>query len=113
MCDLYENISFLRERVGIKNDTELCKQADVPRAVLTELKSKRTRQVSRQNAEKFCSVLKVSLDEFYGVQKTEKPSAESRELTDTKRKAIDLIMSIEDDAVLEIFIAAMEKAIKK
>lgn len=60
----------------------------------------------------------AALAQYFGVpvsyfDEKEKPSAESRELTDTQRKAIDLIKSIEDDAVLEIFIAAMEKAIKK
>lgn len=59
---------------------------------------------------KICRYFDVPLSYF---EESEKPSAESRELTDAQRRAIDLIKSIDDDAVLEIFIAAMEKAIKK
>ena len=66
---------------------------------------------SDANVAKIANYFNVPISYFDDDEK-EQPSAESRELTDTQRRAIDLIKSI-DDAVLEIFIAAMEKAAKK
>lgn len=57
--------------------------------------------------------MKIQLDDLLAEVEDEVAINRKSGLTDAQIRAIELIKSIEDDAVLEIFIAAMEKAIKK
>lgn len=67
---------------------------------------------SDANVAKIANYFNVPISYFDDDDKDILP-AKSEELTDKQKKVIELVKSIKDDALLEIFIAAMEKAIKK
>lgn len=73
MGNLYEHIDRLAKEQGFKNMTELCREAGVPRATMTELKMGRSRDISKPNAQKLATALGVSLDAVYGNEKTDAP----------------------------------------
>ena len=72
MFDLYEHIDNLRKESGFKNMTALCVAAGVPRSVMSELRSGRSKDLSKPNGMKFAETLGVSLDVIYGTE--EKPA---------------------------------------
>lgn len=71
MGNLYEHIDRLAKEQGFRNMTELCREAGVPRATMTELKMGRSRDISKPNAQKLATALGVSLDAVYGNEKTD------------------------------------------
>lgn len=79
MGNLYEHIDRLAKEQGFKNMTELCREAGVPRATMTELKMGRSRDISKPNAQKLATALGVSLDAVYGNEKTDTASRVSDE----------------------------------
>ena len=71
MGDLYEHIDRMAKERGFKNMTELCREAGIPRATMTELKMGRSRDISKPNAQKLAHTLGVSLDAIYDTEKTD------------------------------------------
>lgn len=63
--NLYERIELLGKSRGFGNVTQLCQAAGVPRAIMTELKKGRSRDISKPTAQKLAAILGVSLDELY------------------------------------------------
>lgn len=76
MSEMYQRIETLCKARGI-NVTQMCKEAGVARAPLTELKMGRTAILSARNADKIASYFGVSVGHLLGNEETEKP-------TDTK-----------------------------
>ena len=66
MESLYDRIELLGKQHGYENMTALCKAATVSRAVMSELKSGRTSELSIKNATKFAKCLNVSVDYLLG-----------------------------------------------
>ena len=70
MFSLYKHIEQLAKEHGIKNVSELCRLADIPRSTMSELNMGRSKTLSPRTAEKFASVLGVSVDEVFGTERT-------------------------------------------
>ena len=71
MDNLYERIETLGKEHGCDNITVLCRAAGVPRAVMSELKSGRTNELSIRNVTKFAEFFGISVSELIG-EKTKK-----------------------------------------
>jgi len=71
--DMYKCIEELCKTRGI-NVTQMCKEAGVARAPLTELKMGRTAILSARNAEKIASYFGVSVGYLLGNEETKKPA---------------------------------------
>lgn len=80
--ELYDRIEALGKGKGYKNMTELCRAADVPRTTMSELKSGRSRELSKTNAEKFGIALGMTYFEVYGDEENTPTGTSRRELTD-------------------------------
>lgn len=81
MDNLYDHIDQLAKERGFKNMTQLCREAGVPRATMTELKMGRSQDISKPNAQKLATALGVSLDAIYGNEKKD-TSASRRPVSD-------------------------------
>lgn len=73
MNEMYNRIEQLCEAQGI-NITQMCKEAEVARAPLTELKKGRTANLSAKNAEKIASYFGVSVGYLLGIDQQKKPT---------------------------------------
>lgn len=76
MDDLYKHIEELGKQNGYRNMTVLCKAAGVPRSTMSELNNGRSKDISKQNAQKFANLLRISLDQVYGTEKAPTPEGE-------------------------------------
>lgn len=85
-------------------------EAGISKAAVTAWKN--GSKCSDANVAKIANYFNVPISYFDDDEK-EQPSAESKELLDARARAIELVKSIDNSEVLEIFIAAMEKAAKK
>lgn len=98
MENLYERIEMLGQQSGYENMTVLCKAASVSRAVMSELKSGRTNELSLKNASKFSKLLNISVDYLLGKEdrqtvdtnngKTSEPQKEKPTLTEKDERDI-------------------------
>lgn len=77
MGNLYEHIDRLAREKGFRNMTELCANAGVSRATMTELKKGRSKELSMPNAQKLAAAMGVSLDTVYG-----RDGGDARQITD-------------------------------
>ena len=110
MSTLYENIKFYCDRLGITG-AKLCAEAEVSKSTLTSLKNGRTKKISTENLSKMANVLGVTIDELLGSDRKEKsPAPEGAELTETQKKAWELIQNM-DEARLAAFIAGAKAMI--
>ena len=104
MSTLYENIKKHCEINGISG-AKLCVETGVSKSTLTSLKTGRTKTISSENLQKFAERLNTTIDELLGAEQKEKsPAPEGAELTETQKKAWELIQSM-DEAKLAAFIA--------
>lgn len=92
MVSLYDQIEALGKERGYKNMTELCKAASVPRAVMSELRAKRTNVLSMKNLMKFSSLLKVSVDSISGSE-----TSSILELTAQDNNLTNALALLQDD----------------
>lgn len=60
---MYEKIQYLCQENGIK-PAQLCKEANIPKSTLSELKQGRTKSLSTQTLSKIANYFQVSLDYF-------------------------------------------------
>ena len=100
MSDMYQRIENLCKARGI-NVTQMCKEAGVARAPLTELKMGRTAILSARNADKIASYFGVSVGHLLGNEETKKPTNQTvdglrglgyYDLTPENRKMIDSLI---------------------
>lgn len=63
MSNMYNVIEGLCDKKGV-NVTQMCRDANVPRATITELKKGRTATLSTMNLVKLASYFNVSIDVF-------------------------------------------------
>ena len=104
MSTLYENIKKHCEINGISG-ARLCVETGVSKSTLTSLKTGRTKTISSENLQKFAERLNTTIDELLGAEQKEKsPAPEGAELTETQKKAWELIQNM-DEAKLAAFIA--------
>lgn len=94
MNDMYRLIEELCRRRNI-NITQLCKETGIPRSVLSELKSGRTKKLSNKYLPLVADYFSVSTDYFLtGEEKNEKPTTtnddELYELLEEIRRNPDL-----------------------
>lgn len=80
MGNLYEHIDRLAKEQGFRNMTELCREAGVPRATMTELKMGRSRDISKPNAQKLAQALGVTLDTVYGNETPDAPKVSDEDI---------------------------------
>ena len=73
LSEMYKRIERLCKARGI-NVTQMCKEAGVARAPLTELKMGRTAILSARNADKIASYFNVSVGHLLGNEETKKPT---------------------------------------
>ena len=101
MEDLYKHIESLGKEHGYKNMTVLCKAAGVPRSTMSELNNGRSKDLSKQNAQKFAYILGVTLDEVYGEETKKAPTQEGeRKVSDDDIKfALWGTREIDDDVL--------------
>ena len=111
MNDMYKRIEILCKEKGV-NVTQMCKEANVARAPLTELKMGRTAILSARNADKIASYFGVSVGYLLGTEdkKTPTANAEGVQYTDMElltafrnadertRDAIRTLLGIKEDA---------------
>lgn len=108
---MYELIeSLCRERdITI---TQMCREAEVPRGNLTDLKMGRQSGLSAKNLQKIANYFNVSVSYLLGGEK-EKPVPETgNELSDVQREAMELIMQLSDEQ-LKVFVASMKAMMGK
>lgn len=90
--EFYERIKRLAKENGL-SVCGLCKSAGVPTSVLYDLKSGRKQGLSRSTAEKISSVLSISVDELYGIEKA--PDAEAPRAEDIE--ALKLLQALPEN----------------
>ena len=100
MNSMYKRIESLCASRGI-NITQMCKEAGVARAPLTELKMGRTAILSAKNADKIASYFDVSVGYLLGNEDTKKPADQKAdglrgkgydELTPENKAIIDALL---------------------
>ena len=98
--DMYKRIESLCHERDI-NVTQMCKEAGVARAPLTELKKGRTSILSAKNADKIASYFNVSVGYLLGSEETKKPADQKADglrglgyddLTPENKKMIDALI---------------------
>ena len=98
--DMYKRIEALCASRGV-NVTQMCKEAGVARAPLTELKMGRTAILSAKNADKIASYFDVSVGYLLGNEDAKKPADQKADglrgagyynLTPENRKMIDSLI---------------------
>lgn len=104
MCTLYENIKMLCDEKGVKPG-RMCIDIGVSKSILTGLKNGTKKNIQTDTAQKIADYFSVSVDRVLGAEQKEKsPTPEGVELSETQRKAWELIQNM-DDAKLAAFIA--------
>lgn len=104
MTTLYNRIEALCGRKSI-TITQMCKDAGVSRASLTDLKMNRKQSLSSTTLSKIASYFGVSVDYLLGHNETKKQLAINGELhlpenlSDDKLRAIQFILSHNDDEI--------------
>ena len=68
MEDLYKHIEEMGKSAGYKNMTRLCEAADVNRALMSDLKMGRSKDISKDTAAKFANLLGCSMESVYGMK---------------------------------------------
>lgn len=81
MSDLYKRIEVLCGDANV-NITTMCKEAEVSRASLTDLKMGRKQSLSADTLSKIASYFGVSVDYLLGNEQKEKAPAESEGISD-------------------------------
>jgi transcriptional regulator with XRE-family HTH domain len=72
LSELYERIEdFCKERKV--NITQMCREANVPRAALTDLKMGRSKELSIKTLERIADYFNVSVDTIIGKEQKETP----------------------------------------
>lgn len=111
MSTLYNRIETLCGRKSI-TITQMCKDAGVSRASLTDLKMNRKQSLSSTTLSKIALYFGVSVDYLLGHNETKKQPAVSSELTQTQMDAISLIHEMSDDQ-LRKFVAIAKTIMEK
>lgn len=100
MSDMYKRIEDLCKNKRV-NITQMCKEAGVARAPLTELKMGRTAILSARNADKIASYFGVSVGYLLGNEDEKKPTGQKAdglrglgydELTPENKAVIDALI---------------------
>lgn len=100
MSEMYKRIEELCKKRGV-NITQMCKEAGVARAPLTELKMGRTAILSARNADKIASYFDVSVGYLLGKEDIKKPADQKADglrglgyydLTPENQKMIDALI---------------------
>ena len=97
MENMYSIIEELCSTKGV-NITQMCQEAAIPRANLTELKKGRTQTLSSKTLQKLSAYFDVPIEHFFGNKKTPTPDNGS------ERNIDDLIEQIRqaDDQTIEM-----------
>ena len=103
MFDLYCHIESLGKQAGFKNMTVLCKAAGVPRATMSELNAGRSKDISKTTAQKFASLLGVTLETVYGTEIKKAPTVSGER--DEADKVISFLSSLPPDRLRGILLA--------
>lgn len=108
MNEMYNRIEKLCEQKGV-NITQMCRDADVPRGNLTDLKKGRTSELSTKSLGKLAVYFGVSIDYFLGEQK-EKPA--DQKASGLRGTGYDLLTPAEKamvDSLIEQLLALRSK----
>ena len=74
MSELYERIeNFCKERKV--NITQMCREANVPRAALTDLKMGRSKELSIKTLDRIADYFNVSVDSIIGKEQKKPPTS--------------------------------------
>ena len=106
MNDLYKLIEELGKGAGYKNMTALCTAAGVSRSVMSELNAGRSKEISKQNAQRFADLLGLSLDVVYGGEQKEKAPAKEAEASEMA----DILQEFRDNPELKTLFSLSRKA---
>ena len=104
--DMYKRIESLCLSRNI-NITQMCKEAGVARAPLTELKKGRTAILSAKNADKIASYFDVSVGYLLGNESTKKPA--DQKVSGLRGKGYDELTP-ENQAMIDALIDSLLKS---
>ena len=104
--DMYKRIENLCQSKGI-NVTQMCKEAGVARAPLTELKKGRTAILSAKNADKIASFFDVSVGYLLGNEDIKKPTGQK---ADGLKETGYELLTPENRSVIDSLIATLLKS---
>lgn len=96
MCTLYKRIQDLCKAKGVSG-SRMCLDLGLSKSTLSDMKSGRKSGVSIPTAQKIAGYFGVTVDELYGEDKKEKPTAQGDGLTDGQRKLIEFAQSLSED----------------
>ena len=96
MGNMYNRIFGIIKEKGT-NPTALCRKAGVSRAVLSELKAGRTKEISLSNATKLAEALDVPVESLIGEENIKKESVNTDGLSEIDLETIDLIKQMSDE----------------
>lgn len=99
MATLYERLVELCDKRGIKG-AQLCRDLDMSKSLMTDLKSGRKKGVNAETAQKIANYFNVSVGYLLGEEEQkEKPTVIDDELSEEKRKLIEKIKKLPEDQV--------------
>jgi len=90
MSDLYDRIESICKSHKT-NITAMCKDADVSRASLSELKMGRSKTLSYETLSKIADFLNMSVDQLTGNDQKEKPALTKKDERDIKNKIDEIL----------------------
>ena len=97
MATLYERLVELCDKRGIKG-AQLCRDLDMSKSLMTDLKSGRKKGVNAETAQKIASYFNVSVGYLLGEEEQkEKPTAQDDGLTENQMALIEFAKSLSED----------------
>lgn len=99
MATLYERLSFLCEKKGIKGG-RMCTELGFSKSLMTDLKSGRKKGVNAETAQKLASYFGVSVAYLLGEEdKKIEPIAQDDKLSDNMKQLIDFVKTVPEEKV--------------
>ena len=89
MADMHARIVELCKEKGV-NITQMCREAGIPRATLSELKMGRTVTLSPKNISKITSYFGITMDKLFNDQETEEKKETPTPENGSERKYEDI-----------------------
>lgn len=106
MGKMYERIMELCEKRGVKPG-KMCVDLGLSRAIISDMKSGRTKELSAKNSKLVAEYLGVSVDYLLGKTDEEKPSAVSSEgFSDSDVRLLEWFRSLPEEKRRAILIAS-------
>lgn len=110
MGTLYERIQALCKDKGVSG-SRMCLDLGLSKSTLSDMKNGRTKGISMPTAQKIAGYFGITVDELYGNEEKEKPTAQDDGLTDGQRKLMEFAKSVPDDKA-EMILRVMKSIVE-